>query len=114
MATTKQRALAAAEAAARAGGTSRDVLDAAYAAAARFPAAPARSATTAEVAYRAADGEMLDEIARLRYGTAAAVEHVLDANPALAGARPRLPGGTLVELPPSAPPAAAAVVTLWS
>ena len=57
---------------------------------------------------------MLDEIAHLRYGTAAAVEQVLDASPALAGERPRLPGGTLVELPPEAPAPAATVVTLWS
>ena len=108
--------LPAAQAAADKGGTPRGVLDAAYNAAARAPeSAPAPSAAQApDVAYRVADGEMLDEIAHLRYGTAAAVEQVLDANPALVGERPRLPGGALVELPPEAPAPAATVVTLWS
>ena len=108
--------LPAAQAAADNGGAPRDVRDAAYNAAARSPqSAPAPSAPQApDVAYRVADGEMLDEIAHLRYGTAAAVEQVLDASPALAGERPRLPGGTLVELPPEAPAPAATVVTLWS
>ena len=108
--------LPAAEAAADNGGAPRDVLAAAYNAAARSPeSAPAPGAAQSpDVAYRAADGEMLDEIAHLRFGTAAAVEDVLDANPALGGERPRLPGGTLVELPPEAPAPAATVVTLWS
>ena len=107
--------LPAAQATADGGGSPEDVRDAAYDAAARSQSAPAAPAAQApEVAYRVADGEMLDEIAHLRYGTPAAVEQLLAANPALAGARPRLPGGTLVELPPDAPGAASPVVTLWS
>lgn len=114
--TDKQReVVAAAEAAARAGGTSQDVLDAAYGAAARFPAAPAAAAAAApEVAYRAGEGETLDEVAHLRYGTAAVVEQILAANPDLASARPRLPAGALVRLPPDAQAPAAPAVTLWS
>ncbi|MDT8428482.1 MAG: tail protein X [Pseudomonadales bacterium] len=50
--------------------------------------------------YRAKEGEMVDEICWLRYGkTRGVVEKVLAANPGLAAKGPRLPAGTLVELP---------------
>ena len=114
-ATEAQRVvLPAAQAAAAAGGSPEQVRSAAHEAAARSASAPAPSATPApDVAYRAAEGEMLDAIAHLRYG-APAVERLLEANPALAKERPRLPGGLLVQLPAEAQAASSAAVTLWS
>ena len=110
--------LPAAQAAADAGGSPEAVRDAAYEAAARAPhtGAPAASPTLqspADVAYRAAEGEVLDEIAHLRYGTAAVVEELLEANPRLAPAAPRLPGGTLVDLPLTADAPPAPAISLW-
>lgn len=56
--------------------------------------------------YRAKAGEMVDEICQLYYGrTAGAVEQVYEANPGLAELGPRLPAGTLVELPEIEEPA---------
>lgn len=50
--------------------------------------------------YRAKAGEMVDEICQLYYGrTAGVVEQVYEANRGLAELGPRLPAGTLVELP---------------
>jgi phage tail protein X len=50
--------------------------------------------------YRAKDGEMVDEICHLYYGrTRGVVEKVYEANRGLADLGPRLPAGTLVELP---------------
>lgn len=50
--------------------------------------------------YRAQAGEMVDEICQLYYGrTAGVVEQVYEANRGLAELGPRLPAGTLVELP---------------
>lgn len=50
--------------------------------------------------YRAKDGEMVDEICQLYYGrTQGVVERVYAANRGLAALGPRLPAGTLVELP---------------
>ena len=101
-----------------AGGSPEAVRDAAYEAAARAPrsGAPTASRTLgspADVAYRAAEGEVLDEIAHLRYGTAAVVEELLEPNPHLAPAAPRLPGATLVDLPPAAAAPPAPAVSLW-
>lgn len=50
--------------------------------------------------YRAKDGEMVDEICQMYYGqTLGVVEQVYAANRGLAELGPRLPAGTLVELP---------------
>lgn len=50
--------------------------------------------------YRVKDGEMVDEICQLYYGrTLGVVEQVYAANRGLAELGPRLPGGTLIELP---------------
>lgn len=50
--------------------------------------------------YRAKEGEMVDEICHLYYGrTKGVVEQVYAANRGLAALGPRLPAGTLVELP---------------
>ncbi|SEO69296.1 tail protein X [Aquisalimonas asiatica] len=50
--------------------------------------------------YRAKEGEMVDEICHMYYGkTRGVVERVLAANKGLASLGPRLPAGTLVELP---------------
>ena len=71
----------------------------------------------APTAYRARDGEALDEIAWRAYGAESAVHDVLaaPANAPLARLGPALPAGTLVALPeieraPAAPPP----VPLWS
>ena len=110
--------LPAAQAAADGGGSPEPVRDVAYEAAARVPssgappACPAMQAP-ADVAYRAAEGEVLDEIAHLRYGTPAVVEELLKVNPRLATAPPRLRGGTLVDLPPVAVAPPAPAISLW-
>lgn len=50
--------------------------------------------------YRAKDGEMVDDICQQYYGrTLGVVEQVYAANRGLAELGPRLPAGTLVELP---------------
>ena len=110
--------LPAAQAAADGGGNPEAVRDAAYEAAARAPRSGGSPASPtlrspADVAYRAGEGEILDEIAHLRYGTAAVVEELLKANPHLALASPRLPGGTLVDLPSAAAAPPAPAVSLW-
>ena len=112
-AAASREVLPAAQDVADAAGSPEAVRDAAYEAAARtsFPVSR-RSPTlraSADVAYRAAEGEVLDEIAHLRYNTPAVVEELLKANPRLAPAPGRLQGGTLVDLPPrtAAPPAPA-------
>ena len=109
--------LPAAEAVAEAGGSPEAVRGAAYEAAARTsrsgaPVSPMLQAA-AGVAYRAAEGEVLDEVAHLRYGTPAVVEELLEANPRSAAVAPRLPGGTLVDLPPAAAAPATPAVSLW-
>lgn len=50
--------------------------------------------------YRAQANEMVDEICHLYYGrTQVTVEAVYEENPGLAELGPRLPVGTLIELP---------------
>ena len=49
----------------------------------------------------------------LDYGTPAVLEELLEVNPRLASAPPRLPGGTLVDLPPSAAAPPAPAISLW-
>lgn len=65
--------------------------------------------------YRAKDGEIVDEICQLYYGrTSGVVEQVLAANPGLAELGPRLPAGTLVELPEIEETAPGRIQTPWS
>ena len=113
-----REALPAAQAVADGGASPEAVRDAAYEAASRAPGAGAPPASPAlearaDVAYRAAEGEVLDEIAHLRYGTPAVVEELLRVNPRLASAPPRLRGGTLVDLPPAAAAPPAPAISLW-
>lgn len=70
---------------------------------------------TAQVAY-ARSQEPLDAIVwRVLGQGAAAVQAVLEANPALAAAGPQLPEGTPVLLPTAAAvPAPAPLIQLWS
>lgn len=69
---------------------------------------------TANVAYRARDGDALDAIARAAYGAESAVADLLAANPG-AARTPVLRAGRLIGLPPVDPPRALkAVVRLWS
>ena len=111
--------LPAARAAADAGGSPEAVRDAAYEAAARAPRSGASPVSPtlqspAEVAYRAAEGEVLDEIAHLHSGTAAVIEELLEANPRLAPASPRLRGGTVVDLPAAAAARPAPAISFWN
>lgn len=65
--------------------------------------------------YRAKAGEMVDEICQLYYGrTAGVVEQVYEANRGLAELGPRLPAGTLVELPEIERQETQKVKTPWS
>ena len=102
---TARQALAAMRTAAAAGADSHTVLDAGRRDAARSPAAAAPAPSPARTAWRAADGDVLDAIARASYGTERAFTALLAANPALADAPPHLSAGTLVGLPPVDPPA---------
>lgn len=65
--------------------------------------------------HRARDGEMVDAICQAHYGrTRGAVEKVYEANPGLAELGPRLPLGTLVELPEIAEPETTGkIAELW-
>lgn len=102
---TVDQVIAAMRAAVAAGGTSEDVLAAARRAAGRAAGPAPPDPPPASTAYRAADGEVLDAIARASYGTEYAVTTLLVANPALAASPPHLAAGTLVGLPPVDPPA---------
>lgn len=119
----------AARAAADGGGVAaRQALDAVLSAVSSGPAAMARAAAraalrtgggsplgrlAASTAYRAADGDVLDDVAWRRYGAEAAVHQLLAANPD--AAVPRLDAGQLIGLPDVAPPRkVAAAVQLWS
>ncbi|MBK1690966.1 tail protein X [Ectothiorhodospira mobilis] len=63
--------------------------------------------------YRTVDGEMLDDICWRVYGRESAVPDVLEANRHLADEGPRLPAGTLVQLPALPEPEAEDAVRLW-
>ena len=111
---TVQAVLDAVRGAEAAGASPADVLDAALAAAARFPAATATPPAPPVTAYRAKDGDVLDAVAAGVYGDEYAVLDVLAANPALAGRPPHLTAGTLVGLPPATPhPRERATVQIW-
>lgn len=65
--------------------------------------------------YRAQANEMVDEICQLYYGrTQRTVEAVYEANPGLAELGPRLPVGTLIELPEIDDPKSNTVRLPWS
>ena len=98
--------------------TPAQLLAAALAAAARLEGAAGPlelERPAGDAVYVAVDGDMLDLIAYRRYGTVAALRHVLAANPDLTGAEPRLAAGTRVRLPDIevAPEDEARVVQLW-
>ncbi|KAB2788121.1 phage tail protein [Brucella anthropi] len=65
--------------------------------------------------YTTIQGEMLDAICRKIYGDESGyVEHVLEANPGLAGLSHRLPIGTKIHLPDLSPADDnQSVVSLW-
>ena len=102
---TVDQVLDAMRAAVAAGGTSEDVLAAARRAAGRASGPAPPDPPAASTAYRAADGEVLDAIARASYGSEYAFTTLIAANRALADSPPRLAAGTLVGLPPADPPA---------
>lgn len=113
MATTRA-VLDAVRAAESAGASPAEILDAAMAAAARFPAAPATPPSTPAEAYRAKDGDVLDAIAAGVYGDEHVVLDVLASNPALASHPPHLAAGTLVGLPAVTPhPPERVTVQIW-
>lgn len=95
---------AAIRAAVAAGGSAADVQRAAHRAAARSAGAPDPAPAPAVTSYRAAEGDMLDDIAHRHYGPAvapaAALAAIVAANPGLVTSRPRLSAGAIVELPP--------------
>ena len=111
---TVDQVLAAMRAAVAAGGTSEDVLAAARRAAGRASGPAPPDPPAASTAYRAADGEVLDAIARASYGSEYAFTTLLAANPPLTESPPHLTAGTLVGLPPADPPASEArSVQIW-
>lgn len=66
-------------------------------------------------AVRAHDGETVDAICyRVLGRTAGVTERVLALNPGLAELGPRLPQGTLVQMPEQLAPRTHATVQLWS
>ena len=112
---TVQAVLDAVRAAETAGASPAKVLEAARAAAARFPAAttptPPAASTTA---YRAKDGDVLDAVAARVYGDEHAVIEILAANRGLATQPPHLTAGTLVALPTVTPhPPERPTVQIW-
>lgn len=68
------------------------------------------------IRYRAKQGDVLDAVCKVHYGTEAAVVAVLEANPGLADLGPELPAGTVIALPdlPQAAANAPQPVRLWS
>ena len=111
---TVDQVLAAMRAAVAAGGTSEDVLAAARRAAGRGAGPTPPDPPAANTAWRAADGDVLDAIARASYGTEYAFTNLLAANPPLTASAPHLAAGTLVGLPPVDPPAPEArAVQIW-
>ena len=111
---TVQAVLDAVRAAETAGARPAQVLDAALAAAARFPASASPPPASPVTAYRAKDGDVLDAVAAGVYGDEYVVLDVLAANPALASRPPHLTAGTLVGLPPVASrPPERPTVQIW-
>ena len=110
-----KRVLDAVLAAAARGAQPSGIVDAALRTASRSSPGAARAVRTARIAYRAQDGDTLDDIARRRYGDPAAVATLLASNGGLAAAGPRLAAGTLVGLPDEAdrPSPALRVPQLW-
>ena len=76
-------------------------LDAARTAAARSPAEQAVSALgkAARVAYRAKEGDVLDDVVWRHYGSLDVLDSLVRANPGLASLGASLPAGALVQLP---------------
>ena len=64
---------------------------------------------------RATQGQLLDDVCRAHYGEESRyVEAVLEANPGLAALGPRMPAGTVVQLPDVNPVQdVRQTVTLW-
>ena len=111
---TVQAVLDAIRTAETAGASPAEVLEAALAAAARFPAATTAPPDAPATAYRAKDGDVLDAVTAGVYGDEYAVLEVLAANPALAARPPHLTAGTLVGLPPVTPhPPERPTVQIW-
>ena len=111
---TADQVIAAMRAAVAAGGTAEDVLAAARRAAERAAGPAPAKPPAASTAWRAADGDVLDAIAREAYGTEYAFATLLAANPPLTAAPPHLAAGILVGLPPADPPAPEArAVQIW-
>ncbi|MXY16387.1 MAG: hypothetical protein F4Y57_05145 [Acidobacteria bacterium] len=109
-----QEALAAMRAERDRGGNVKEILRAMRGVAARIPGA-GDAVEVARVAYRAADGDTVADIARRRYGSASAVPAILNATRGLAGEGSHLHAGTLVGLPEDVRPAQAVerLVDLW-
>ena len=63
--------------------------------------------------WRTTDGDMLDAICRMHYGTERHVPAVLAANPGLAALGPVYAAGVLITLPVVAAPVEAGQVRLW-
>ena len=113
MATVKA-VIDAVRAAETAGASPAEVLDAALAAAARFPASTTALPVAPATAYRAKDGDVLDAVAAGVYGDEYAALEILSANPALADRPAHLTAGTLVGLPLVTPhPPDRPTVQIW-
>lgn len=101
-----QQALAAMRAERDRGGDVAEIVRAMRGVAARIPGA-ADAVRDARVAYRAADGDTVSDIAWRRYGSSSAVADVLNATRGLAAEGGQLHAGTLVGLPDEVTPAKA-------
>lgn len=95
------RAAAASNARATSAQSVAAALDAARTAAARSPAEEAVSALAeaARVAYRAKEGDVLDDICWRHYDSLDVLDSFVRANPGLAALGASLPAGTIVQLP---------------
>lgn len=109
-----RRVLDAVRAAADAAASMPDVRRAALRAASRLPGAPRLDRPPADVAYRAAAGDVLDAVAWRQYGRESAVADMLAADPAASRRPTVLPAGALVALPARAAPISRPVVQLWT
>ena len=111
-----RRVLDAVRSAASGAASMADVRRRALRAAARRPGAPRLDRPPANVAYRAAAGDVLDAVAWRQYGRESAVADLLAADPAASGLPTVLPAAALVALPADTAPAdlARRVVQLWT
>ena len=112
------RAAAASDARATSAQSVAAALDAARTAAARSPAEMTASALgdAPRVAYRAKEGDVLDDIVWQHYGTQDVLDSFVRANPGLAALGASLPAGAIVQLPDRselASRAKDALVQLW-